>query len=71
MFEVIDLANLFHNDYKNDRIPAHYWSIKMYTGLPLVIQSEYWPIIGYLYCMTSFFIGTLKSFQVRFFLYIQ
>ena len=45
-----------------------YWptivlSNKMYTGLPLVIQSVYLPIIGYLYSMTQFFIGTIKSFK--------
>ena len=31
--------------------------LKMYTGLPLVIQSVYWPIIGQLYCMASFLKG--------------
>ena len=39
---------------KNDVIPAYHWSIKMYTGLPLVIYSVYWPIIGHLYCIASF-----------------
>ena len=33
-------------------ILAYHWSIKTYTGLPLVIQSVYWPIIGHLYYMT-------------------
>ena len=38
-----------------------HWSIKMYTGLPLVIKSVYWPIICHLYCMTSFFLQALLS----------
>ena len=44
---------------------ACHWSIKMYTGLPLIIQSVYWPIIGHLYCMKSFFIGTINSFKLQ------
>ena len=32
----------------------------MYTGLPLVILSVYWSIIGHLNC--HFFTGTIKSF---------
>ena len=46
-------------------ILACHWSIKMYTGLPLVNYSVYWPIIGHLYCMTSFIIGTIKSFLFK------
>ena len=34
---------------KNDVILAYHWSIRMYTGLPLVILSVYRPI-GHLYC---------------------
>ena len=33
-----------------------------YIGLPLVILSVYWPIIGHLYCIKSFFTGTIKRF---------
>ena len=28
--------------------------------LPLVNVNDYWPIIGHLYCMTSFFIRQYK-----------
>ena len=33
------------------------------TGPPLVVSSVYGLIIGHLYCMTSFVIGTIKSFS--------
>ena len=48
---------------KNDVILAYFWSIKMYTCLPLVIQSVYWPIIGHLYCMTSFYLSVVDQLQ--------
>ena len=38
----------------------------MYTGLPFIIWSVYWPIIGHLHCMSSIFIGTIKSFIFRY-----
>ena len=31
--------------------------------LPLVNCNVYWPIIGHLFCMTSFFIGHYTLFQ--------
>ena len=45
------LWKLFKVHIKNDVILAYHSSIKMYTGLQLVIQSVYWPIIGHLYCI--------------------
>ena len=33
------------------------------TGPPLVVSSVYGLIIRHLYCMTSFVIGTIKSFS--------
>ena len=50
-----------YSAYKNYVILAYHWSIKTYIGLQLDIWSVYWPIIGHLYSMTSFFIGTIKS----------
>ena len=56
------LMKLFIVHIQNDVILAYHWSIEMYTGLLLGIQSVHWPIILHLYCMTSFFISTIKSF---------
>ena len=55
------ITEAFHSAYKNDVILAYHWSIKMYTSLPFVIQSVYRPIIGHLYCMTSFFSKQYKE----------
>ena len=49
---VLALLNTFYSVYKKLR----------HTGLPLVIQSVYWPIIGHWYCMTLIFLGPIKSF---------
>ena len=51
----------FYSAYKMTL--THHWPIKMYTGLPLVIQSVQCPIIGHLYCMMSFLKGYVNSFQ--------
>ena len=58
------LMKLFIVHIQNDVILAYHWSIEMYTGLLLGIQSVHWPIIVHLYCMTSFFISTIKSFDL-------
>ena len=34
-----------------------YWPIRMFTSLPFVIYSVYWPFVLY----NVFFIGTIKS----------
>ena len=41
---------------------------KSVYNLPLVNYNIYWPIIGHLYCMTSYFIGhyMLISVQAQF-----
>ena len=45
---VVSESKAVYSAYKNDVILAYHWSIKMYTGLPLVN----YPIIGHLYSMT-------------------
>ena len=42
----------------------------MYTGQLLVISSVYWPIIGHLYCMTSFFYRHYKQLLINITLFL-
>ena len=57
----IQTKKLFIPPLKNDVILAYHWSIKMYTGLPLVIFAVYWPLICHLHHMTTFFYRHYKE----------
>ena len=52
----------FHSAYTKV-ILAYHWSIKKNTGLPLVVKAVFWPIIDYLYCITSLFYRYYEDLQ--------
>ena len=56
----IEYYEAFYNAYKNDVILAYHLSIKMYSGLQLVIYPVYWPFVLY---DVIFVIGTVNIFN--------